>query len=182
MTAALISGSIKAEFTAQIANILTDASQSTANIGESQTVRLENGTSGANKADGGLTSKNRELSSGSDETIDLYDLGNLDIGFGAGRDSVGLQQQNAEIIGLMIVNVGGTGFEGDLIVGGEGTGAAWADFLQSDSTTLRLPPKSWMAIGCDGSDPWTVTDVTSHLLKFAASGANVKYSFHWISR
>jgi hypothetical protein len=85
-------------------------------------------------------------------------------------------------VGLLIVNVGDGTNTGNLIVGGEGSTAAWSDFIQSDTVGLRIPPKGFLVIGCPSDPAWTITDVTNHLLKFAASGGNVKYNVHWIAR
>lgn len=181
MTARLESGKVEVTLSALLKNILTDASEVQFNMDNKVTLNLQHGTV-LNQANRGNQSKSRILSAASSEVLDLYDLAALDVGGGPGKDVLGLSVANVELIGLLAYNVGDAGNDGSLIIGGEGTGAAWADFIQSDTATLRIPPTGFMLIGC-GKDPaWLINDVSNHLLKFAASGGAVKYNVAWLTR
>lgn len=181
MTAQVTSGSIKGTLSAVLKNVLTDSSENTFNVSGEKSITLTNGTT-TNKADRGLQSKSRVLAAAASEVLDLYDLASLDLGAGAGQDPLGLGVQNVELVGLMVENVGDSGNDGDLIVGGEGSAAAWSDFIQSDTGTLRIPPIGFMLIGCGRDPAWLIADVSNHLLKFAASGDSVKYNVYWVTR
>jgi hypothetical protein len=168
-------------FAALLKNILTDSGETQYNISTTPKVTLANG-SAANQASNGLQSKSRTLASGGSEVLDLYDLAGLDIGMGPGQDNIGLAQANVELVGAVIENVGDAGNDGALHVGGEGSGAAWNAFINSDTAVLIIPKGAAIGIQC-GTDPaWAINDVTNHLLKFAAVGGNVKFNIVFIFR
>jgi hypothetical protein len=181
MTAHISSCTISGEINAVLRNSLTDLTETQVSIGELRKLTITDGTT-SGKANRGFKSAGRLLTSGNSEVIDLFDLAALDIGAGPGQDPLGLDVNNVELVGLEIVNVGGGTYTGNLIVGGEGSTAAWSDFIQSDTVGLRIPPKGFIIIGCPNDPAWMIADSTNHLLKFAASGGDVKYNVHWISR
>lgn len=136
---------------------------------------------GSGEADAYWASKGRELASGADETIDLYDFAALDIGAGAGLDPVGQAITLAGVVGFIIYNRPDS--VGTLTVGAEGSAAAWnSPFAgEDDEAGLVVPPGAIRAF----ADPITalaVADSSNHLLKIAAAGGAVKYDIIIIGR
>lgn len=181
MSAQIGTTNLKFSFAALLKSVLTDTLEVPASIGEDINLAFTNGTA-ENQADRGWQSESRALVSGASETLDLYDLGSIDIGNGAGRDPLGLQQANVELVGLLIQNVGSVGNLGTLVIGGEGSAAAWASFIKSDTVVLDLPPRGVLFLACPYDPAWPIADVSSHLLKFAASGGNVAYKIWMLTR
>lgn len=151
-----------------------DASPSTA---------LTNGT-GANQFDVIWSDQSRTLNASATETIDVYDLGSIDIGAGAGLDALGQAVANAEIVGL-VVSVDASS-SGTLLIGGEGSGAAWnSPFNGSDTAVLGPIGANGCVLILNPVDPaFAVADTTNHLLKFAEAGgaSSVTYSVGIIAR
>jgi hypothetical protein len=175
---------ILATFGAVLANTIdgSDRSvQSTIRRAFTPDTRLASGT-GANQADRIWLDKDRTLISGGTENIDLYDLGSIDIGAGAGRDELGQAVTIAEIVALYIENL--TSSTGSLIIGGEGSGATWnSPFNASDSAKLGpLPPGGILLLFAPTDPAWAVADSTNHLLKIEASGGAVTYHIGFLGR
>ncbi len=97
--------------------------------------------------------------------IDLYDLGNIDVGAGAGDDNLGLAHANSAIHAIMIENDSSSA--GDLRVDTNVTGA-WTGLLPA-STTLDLDAGSFLhcVFGTTGK---AVADTTNHILRLSAVG------------
>lgn len=163
--------SIKARLSlgAVIANLLTGAStaiQATQQL--DHIVRLTSGTT-INKADRVWASPARTLTGATSETLDLYDMGSVDIGAGAGNDAVGAAWLLAELVGLIIIN--STDSAGDLTIGAEGSGAAFNSiFGGSDTASIGpIPPGGALELINPANPAWLVADTTNHLLKIASS-------------
>jgi hypothetical protein len=122
-------------------------------------------------------SKDRTITAGGYETIDVYDFGSIDIGAGAGKDPLGQSLALAEIRGLFIEVADDASYPGSLVVGGEGSGAEWNSlFNGTDGREIIIKPNS-LFLALTKNDPgWAVADSTNHLLKMSASGGAVKYS------
>ena len=121
----------------------------------------------------------RTLGTGANETIDLFDFGTLDIGGGAGLDSLGQALALTGIKCLLIQNKSTS--VGNLIVGGDGTTAAWNSlFNGSDTAELLLPPDSAVMVTVPTAAGMAVADTTNHLLKMTDSGGGCTYSVHLI--
>ncbi len=182
MTAKLSAGQIEVNLNAVLKNIRTDLGETQANIGQKITLTLADGTI-VNTARRGNESKTRTLLSGNSEIIDLFDLAALDVGHGAGRDVLGLQVNAVELVGLLVYNRGPIAtYPGRLRVGGEGTAAAWSDFILSDTAQLASPATGFMLIGCPADPAWLIADASNHLLKFEANGGDVQYDVAWLTR
>lgn len=182
MARTLNSFSVKATLQAA-ANLSIDNGtfSTTCNQGKAATptTALANGT-GANQADTIWGDGGRALSSGGSESLDMYDLGSLDIGAGAGKDCLGQAVANAECVALLVVHESGTG---DLLVGGEGSGAAWnSPFGASDTAKITLKPGGWVLFFAPADPAYVITDSTNHLLKFEASGGAVTYGVYALTR
>lgn len=141
-----------------------------------------NGT-GANQGDRIWSDAGRTLASGADESLDVYDLGSVDIGAGVGKTALGQAFALAKVVGLLVVNRSATG-GGSLTIGGNGTGAAWSSlFNGSDSATLGpIGPGGVAFVYSPDAAGIPVTDASDHLLKFAASGGDVTYDVAILGR
>lgn len=109
--------------------------------------------------------------------IDLYDLGSIDLGAGAGEDALGLTHANAKIHLVAIQNKeiasGGT-----LRIDGGVTGH-WTGILPA-SATLDIPQGGFLVVqfGDAGS---AVTDTTSHMLRLSAQTTDCEINFVFFS-
>lgn len=184
MSESLKSFNVGASLAATLQNAIDGGAQ-TASVpqGSSYTpeTNLATGTS-ANQADRVWSDAGRTLNSGSNETIDMYDLGSLDIGGGAGKDALGQAFALAEVVAILIVNRKAS--VGNLTIGGDGTTAAWNSAFGGSDTAVSpaIPPGGWWMLFVPSDPALVVTDVTNHLLKLAASGGNVTYDITIIGR
>lgn len=109
--------------------------------------------------------------------IDLYDLGSIDLGAGAGEDALGLTHANAKIHLVAIQNKEITG-GGTLRIDGAVTGH-WTGILPA-SATLDIPQGGFLVVqfGDTGS---TVTDTTNHMLRLSAQTTDCEINFVFFS-
>lgn len=109
--------------------------------------------------------------------IDLYDLGSIDLGAGAGEDALGLTHANAKIHLVAIQNKEITG-GGTLRIDGGVTGH-WTGILPA-SATLDIPQGGFLVVqfGDAGS---TVTDATNHMLRLSAQTTDCEINFVFFS-
>lgn len=109
--------------------------------------------------------------------IDLYDLGSIDLGAGAGEDALGLTHANAKIHLVAIQNKEITG-GGTLRIDGGVTGH-WTGILPA-SATLDIPQGGFLVVqfGDTGS---TVTDATNHMLRLSAQTTDCEINFVFFS-
>ena len=184
MAVTLSSIAPKAVFSAILNNAIDGSARPAATRKHGKTYKpnttLANGA-GANQADRVWEDTARDLTSGNSENIDLYDFGTLDIGAGAGLDALGQSLALAEIVEILVYNSHDS--DGDLVIGAEGSGAAWSAYNGSDSVQITtLSPGAWWHHfdPTDGALP--VADSTNHLLKMAASGGDVEYNIHILGR
>lgn len=153
-------------------NTMLDNSVSSLNVGEQLTENLANGNL-AQQNSRWWESKLRTLIAAASENIDLFDLAALDLGNGAGRDQLGLTQNNTKLIFLMVENLDVS--VGNLIVGGEGSLATFNSiFNGSDAASVILEPGAHFQV-CSPKNGFAIADVANHLLKIAASGGNCSY-------
>lgn len=172
---------VQANLTATVSNSL-DGGNATASAGQGFSVSntFANGTA-ANQADKIWSDNGRTITSGSSENLDLYDLAAFDIGAGAGKDALGQAWTAAEVVGLLIENDSTSA--GNLVVGGEGSGAAWNSlFNGSDTAKIEIFPGGFFMVTCPPATAYAVADSTNHLLKLAASGGNVTYCVTVLAR
>lgn len=142
---------------------------------------LTSGTT-ADKADFVWSDTGRTITSAGSESIDLYDLGSIDIGGGAGKDGLGQAVTLAEIVAIIVVNTSASA--GNLIIGGEASAAAWnSPFNGSDTATAGpFPPDSFWYLYSSADPAFAVADTSNHLLKLAASGGDVTYDIAVLGR
>lgn len=134
-----------------------------------QALNLLNGV-GANQLDFIIGDSDREILAAAPLSLDIFDGGTFDIGFGAGKDALGQDYTLAKIVAIMIVNKSETGV---IDLGGDGTAAAWKQLFAGsaapEDAELRIRPGGTFMIVAPDADGYAVTDVTDHILKIAAS-------------
>ena len=107
------------------------------------------------------------------EVIDLYDFAAQDIGAGVGLDPLGQALALEEIALIMINNKSATG---TLLVGGEGSTAAFnALFNGVDTSVLTIPPLGMLLLAVESKPGYDVEDAANHLLQLEAVGGTVTY-------
>lgn len=172
--AASADGSVKVTLTGNLKNTLTDGQSVTTSIGVSVNVPLTNGTS-ASQFNRGWQSLTRTLNSAATEDIDMYDLGSLDVGAGAGEDALGLTLTATAVVAICIENKATSA--GTLLVGGKAATTAWnSPFNADDNAKLSIPPSGGVLLWATGGTAFAVADTTNHLLKLEASGGICNFS------
>ena len=134
-------------------------------------INLTDGT-GANKANR-IWHDKRTLANATSETIDMFDLAIS--GGAAGEDHLGQAVQFAKIKFIRIQNLNTTAGN-KLLIGGEGSAAAWnSPFNASDTAKNEIGAGGVWEMGSP-VDGFTVTDVSNHLLKVDNPGsASIDY-------
>lgn len=141
--------------------------------GDTFQLSLTTGT-GADQADRAWEDQNRSLASGATEDLDLYDLGSIDIGGGAGNDALGQAFTNAELVAILVRNRSTSA--GTLNVGGKSAVTAFNSvFGSDDEAILSLPPGGIILLACPDDTAWAIADTSNHLLQMEASGGDVTY-------
>ena len=121
-----------------------------------------------------LSAQSQSLLDGVDLDIDLYDLGSLDIGNGAGRDNLGLTHANALIHWMKIHNTSSA--SGSSLIVDSSQSGGWTSWLPSGTHTLG-PGERIFGLWFDGL---AVADSTNHILRLTASG-DVTFDFEFLS-
>lgn len=182
MAISLASIGLSCKLRAVLQNTVDGAAQTAqVQLGNEVSDTIGSGT-GADQANRMWQDTNRLLSSAASENIDLYDLGAIDIGGGAGKDALGQAQLLAEVVGILIVNESASA--GSLLIGGEGSAAAWNSILNASDTAVIGPikPGGMFFISSPGDPAFAVADAANHLLKLEASGGDVTYSIYVLGR
>jgi len=137
---------------------------------------LTSGTT-ANKADRWIFDIDRVVTSGNNEDLDLYDLA----GFDNTVDLLGNTTTFAEIVAIIVENESGSA--GTLVLGGNGTAAAWnSPFNADDDGALTIAAGGFVLIANPKDAAYAVTDTSNHLLRVAASGGNITYNIGVLGR
>ena len=116
------------------------------------------------------------ITSGTSLTIDLYDLGTLDLGVGAGEDNLGEVHTNSFINSIVIQS--DTASAGTLRIN-QTVANSWSG-LTGGSTSVDLPAGGFFAISY-GSGGNAVTDASSHLLQLDAVGGDCTATVVFVS-
>jgi hypothetical protein len=179
-------GEVRLVLTNNIVNEMTDGQQATASLGETiLTGRLTDGVSEEEYSRG--WTDERTLASGASEDIDFYDLGAIDVGAGAGLDALGQAMAMLEIVTIIIVQTGGTG-RLQINATDPSNKLAWMPTLTvANGGALRPPTTENARYSCfmmhmPHSDALPVTDASSHMVRFGASGGDVTYAIHLLAR
>ena len=111
--------------------------------------------------------------------LDLYDLGTLDLGAGAGRDNLGNAWTQTAVHSVFIENTSASA-TGVLRIDQSGaTTTAWTG-LFGGNTVTDLPAGAFIAANL-GTTGATVTDVTSHILRLSAQTADCTINVHIVT-
>lgn len=156
-------------------------SKSEAKLNLEPVLALTDGTA-AGQADKIIKAAGQTLTSTTTD-IDMYDLGSLNVGAGAGRDNLGQAVALAEVVALLIyVHTTSTGTL--IIGGGAGAGAEWnSPFNGSDTAKIGpFPAGSIVMLATRSATGFAVADATNHLLRLEASGGTVNYDMVIIGR
>jgi len=173
-------GNVKLNIAATIVNTFDSGAFSTATIGKAVLgLKLTNGID-AEEINRAWESQGRALASGASETLDLYDLGSVDVGGGAGRDALGQLMTMREVVVLSIQHISGSGrLEINSSIGG--AYATWVPVLtvandgalKAGGVLLMLQPDA---------DAFLITDGASHTVHIKANGGSVVYDIIVIGR
>jgi len=186
MSTRTATATIRATFESLIKNVL-DASETGSpqiSLGDKPSLQFATGT-GANQCDRMWAQKARTVANGAAESLDIYDLGSVDIGAGAGNDGLGKSVVLAEICVLMIANASTSG--GNLLIGGNGTGAAWNSIFASqtsgeDDAIVVLKPGGVLILAAPPDPAYAVADSTNHILKLDSSAGTCTFDIVILGR
>ena len=173
-------GDVRLSIQATPTNTLDDGQVvSTSCGGTIITGRLTSGVS-ENQIDRVWEDTSRSLASGVTETLDLYDLGSLDIGAGAGNDPLGLPNGFEEIVTLVIKQISGAG-RLEINPTTPANNLAWIPSMTvvNGGALRNGAVRAWHQPGEDGLD---VLDGSSHTVNFKANGGDVVYSIYILGR
>lgn len=175
-----LTSSVRINFKATLVATLTNSVSLPQSVVESNNLfSFTDGTS-ANNADKLWASKSRSLSGSTSEDIDLYDLGSIDIGAGAGNDPLGQSVTLAEVVAVVVFNDSSS--TGTLTIGGKGTTAAWnSAFNSDDDAACTVKPGGFFAIGSPTDPAYAVADTSNHLLTMASSD-DLTYDIYVLGR
>lgn len=180
------SGEVKLVVTVNITNTMTDAQVATAAGGGTiVSGRLTDGVSEENFSRA-WEEKDRALGSGLTEDIDLFDLGSIDIGAGAGLDMLGQSLNFLEIITLIIQQTAGPG-RLEVNPTDPSNKLAWMPTLTTANGGAGRAPttndRKWtLMLHNPSEDAFPVTDASSHMVRFGASGGAIEYSIYVLGR
>lgn len=178
MATTLSNFQINVELLAQLQHVIQGRTISLDKVGQaySRGSLFSSGTT-ANKADRLYFEIDQAITSGNSVSLDLYDLENFD----STDDVLGNTITFAEIVAILIENEAGSA--GDLIVGGDGTTAAWnSAFGGDDDAAITLGPGGILFLFNPDDPAWPVADTSNHLLKLAASGGNTTHNIAIVGR
>ncbi len=131
----------------------------------------------ANKADRWYFEIDRALTSASNDDLDVYDFAVFD----NATDALGNAITLAEIVAVIVRNQ--TTSAGNLVLGGNGTTAAWNSvFSASDTATITLHPGGIFLVAAPDDPAYAVADTSNHLLRVNASGGNITYDIGILGR
>lgn len=173
-------GTLDLKFSGNYKNTLTDSYAPTLPITTDQIAISLSGGTGDNQADRLWPSKSRALTGGSSETIDIYDLGSVDIGAGAGLDPLGQAFAQAGLMGIVVILAAGSAgslhVDTSLVNGHTG--------LLDGTVKLKATStyKSVFVIMVPAAAVGAITDGSNHLIKFEAVGGNVTYDAYLLGR
>lgn len=167
---------VNLKFTANIRNTLDDGQAATVTVGEQIVSGKKTSGVSASQSNRGWEDRDRTISSGNTEDIDLYDFAGIDIGAGAGNDGLGQAMRLEEIVTIIIKHESGAGS---------------LEIMPSNPSNHWTPmPKLTVALGnalkaggClmmtqPDTDAFDVTDGGSHVIRLGANGGAVTYSIY----
>lgn len=181
MSTRAATGLVKVDLQATITHTMDDGKPiASAALGESPVSgRLTSGVS-TDEFNRAWWDFDRTLTSGSSEDLDLYDLGSLDIGAGAGKDALGQSMTFEEIVVLCIAQTGGTG-RLELNATDPANKLAWTPSLTvANGGALRIG--ACLCMVNKNTEAFPVTDASSHQIRIGANGGTVIYDIYVLGR
>lgn len=175
-----LSATFKASLSGTYINTLTGGGNVSFPFDKTVSFTITDGTT-TDKADVMWASKARTLTGTTPEDIDVFDLGSIDIGTGAGENALGNAITFADIILIFIEN--NSSSTGNLTIGNKNATTAWqTPFGGSDTASVGpIAPGGFFMLG-GGADPmFSVTDTDDHLLTMTPT-ANLTYDIYLIGR
>lgn len=174
---------IKLNFKSTIKNLLTGSViSSTLSVGKQVlSGQIETGVS-ASQANRAFERRSITITSGNTEDIDLYDLGSIDLGAGAGMDGLGQAWVAEEIVTLIIHQVGGdTGARLEIMPSSPTGALAWAPSLTvANGGALRAG--ALMMLHSTHTEAFDINDGVSHVLRLKANGGDAIYDIFVLAR
>jgi len=182
MTRSLQSAKMKITCSGTVRNVLTSntSRSSSGTVTFTRDTTIVDGIA-ANQANRGYE-YSATILSGANVVIDLYDLGALDLGSGAGNDILGQEMLLESVVTLIIGNSNAIGVAGSLEIIPDPTDGwtpigthtvATGGALRGQGVLLKHQPS---LLG------FNVTDASNHRIKLTASGGNVAFTLFMFAR
>lgn len=124
--------------------------------------------------------RDRTITSGNTEDLDLYDLGAVDIGAGAGCDGLGQALVIEEIVTLCIMQTGGAG-RLEIMPTQPANYITWVPSLTA-ANGGALKAGGLLLMHQTDTDAFDIADGSSHMLRLGANGGDVTYDIMILAR
>jgi len=171
-----VSSTVKASSSSTVNNVLSDGTKTpTVTLGTSLSATVTDGTA-QGQADRAWSRYSTAILSGANEDVDVYDLGTLDIGAGAGKDALGQDWAVAEIVHVLVYNAGP-----GLLTMSPSSSGGWTALIGA-SGSVGIKAGGFAQFYAPSDPAFAVTDTSSHQLNFAASGDTCTYDLHLLGR
>jgi hypothetical protein len=168
--------------------ILTSTIQNVLDTGQTAMVKAANLLHHSVLADGiddyeinrAIASKNRLITSGNTDDIDLYDWYDVNVGLGGGRDHLGQQAIFEEIVAVVIRHASGAGSL-EILGSVPANHATWVPQLTvAKGNALKLGGA--ITLFQPAADALDIYDASSHKLRLGAVGGSVYYDIYVMGR
>ena len=114
---------------------------------------------------------NRVIAVNASFDLDLFDLGNFDIGAGPGKDLHGQSVQIRKIIFIAVYNKT-VSSNGQLNIGSSSSINTFTSFFNGTNSTISVPAGGTFFLSSPRTDGFLVADNSNHILRFAAARAS----------
>ena len=170
--------SLKATVSAKIQGEYSNDSTSATDVFSfTATNSFTDGTA-ANKAQRWWLSEGRTLTAAQAEDIDMFDLASVDIGAGAGLDSLGQSTTFSGIKGILISVSSSSA--GGIVVGNKNSAAAWASPFTGDTDAVNIGVGGMFLLTNPTAAGVAVADTANHLLTITDDGSGSTYSIGFL--
>lgn len=163
-----------------IRNTLTDGQVAQCQLGKIYlSGTLANGV-GEDQVNRGWEDRDREITSGNTEDIDLYDFAGEDVGAGSGKDALGQACAFEEIVTFMVKQTGGTG-RLEIMPANPANHATWVPSL-TVANGGALKSGGMLLMHQPDTDAFDIADGSSHVIRLGANGGDVTYDIMILAR
>jgi len=171
---------VKLIFSTTIKNTLGDGEVASVSLGDTVVSgKMTNGVE-ASQVSRAWKDKDRALSSGNTEDVDLYDFAAQDIGAGNGNDGLGQAMALEEVVTFCIKHVSGTGSL-ELMPTNPANYATWVPSL-TVANGGALKAGGLILMHQPAADAFDITDASSHIIRIGANGGDLVYSLYVMGR